>query len=83
MDDVGVQPGGLARLGGWSGEDGGRTPAPSEPGPARRSAAPALRPSLPADGEVQFFSMFQKNGTGETSTPESSLRQATGWNHCP
>ena len=28
-------------------------------------------------------SIFQKNGTGETSTPFRPLRQTTGWNHWP
>ena len=47
----------------------------------RRAGSP--EPRTGAAGAAQFFSMFQKNGTGETSTPESSLRHATGWNHCP
>ena len=51
------------------------------PGAARRRPRPGAGCASGAAG--QFFSMFQKNGTGETSTPESSLRHATGWNHCP
>lgn len=30
-----------------------------------------------------FFSIFQKNGTGETTTPLRLERQAIGWNHWP
>ena len=58
--------------------------------PGRNRAGPGTACGRPRPGALdapdaagQFFSMFQKNGTGETSTPESSLRQATGWNHCP
>jgi|KNS12BottometaT_FD_k123_172899_2 hypothetical protein len=30
-----------------------------------------------------FLSMFQKNGTGETNTPDKFDRHAIGWNHWP
>ena len=85
MNEIGVQREGLDRCGRPSGGYGAGGPE-QEPEPARRaSPRRPVRPSPvpPGAGGIQLFSMFQKNGTGETSTPDSSFRHATGWNHCP
>ena len=60
-----------------------RSPWRNRIGPGTAGDRPRPDAGYASDAAGQFFSMFQKNGTGDTSTPESSLRHATGWNHCP
>ena len=60
-----------------------RGPERNRTGPGTAGGRPRPGARSASDAAGQFFSMFQKNGTGETSTPESSFRHATGWNHCP
>ena len=72
---------GRAAIRAGAGAGTGTGTGPETGAAACRAGSP--EPRTGAAGAAQFFSMFQKNGTGETSTPESSLRHATGWNHCP
>ena len=58
-------------------------PEKNRAGPGAASCRPRPGASCASGAPDQFFSMFQKNGTGDTRTPESSFRHATGWNHWP
>ncbi|MYE01687.1 MAG: hypothetical protein F4Y03_10490, partial [Alphaproteobacteria bacterium] len=59
-------------------------PTQNPPPPPPRGWAPPPPPP-PGSGtrHPASLEMFQKNGTGETSTPFRPLRQAIGWNHWP